>query len=118
MPAPLVEQFRAAAEELAAVLRRTSDPAFEASALDPGLVGRLQAVLAGVARAVAVASPRERNDACAHPAHAEYLRRLAQLQAALPAWQSRLVGYRAQLERKSERVHAARHWAEAYNRTR
>ena len=118
MPRALIDRIRAAGEELAGALRQSSDPAFDARALDPALVGRLQAAVATVECATANASSEERDEVRAHPAYAEYRELLAQLHAALSTWQSRLLTYRAQLDRKSERVSAARHWAEAYNRTR
>jgi hypothetical protein len=118
MPAALFDRIRAASEELAGALRQTSDPAFEARALDPALVGRLQAAVATVEYATKKASAEERDEVRAHPAYAEYRELLAQLHAALSTWQARLFTYRAQLDRKSERVSAASHWAEAYNRTR
>ncbi len=88
------------------------------TALDPALVARLQAAVAAVDRATTAASAEDRAETRAHPAYAEYKDRLAQLHAALSLWQTRLLTVRAQLDRKSQRVTAARHWAEAYNRTR
>jgi 7-keto-8-aminopelargonate synthetase-like enzyme len=118
MPAPLLDRMCAANETLAAALRRASDPAFVTTALDPALVARLGAAVAAVDCATAEASAEERAETRAHPAYAEYKDRLAQLHAALSLWQARLLAHRAQLDRKAQRVTAARHWAEAYNRTR
>jgi hypothetical protein len=118
MPRTLIEQFREAGEELAAALNRAKDPAFETGALDPALVARLQVAVAAVERATAEASTEERAEAQSHPACAKYKDRLTELHAALVTWRTRLLAYRAQLDRKNQRVAAARHWAEAYNRTR
>lgn len=118
MPASLVEQFRVATEDLAAALNRANDPAFDTGVIDPALIARLRYAVAAVERATAEASPEERAEAQSHPAFAEYKDRLTQLYAALSVWQTRLLAHRAQLDRKSGRVTAARHWAEAYNRTR
>lgn len=114
----LVEQFQKAGQELAAAMTRVHDPALQESAPDPALIARLQAAVAAVERATAEASPEERAAAESHPACAEYKDQLKQLYAALSVWQTRLLTYRSQLDRKTERVTAARHWAEAYDRTR
>lgn len=118
MPAALLERIRAASETVAGALRQANDPAFVATRLDPPLVASLQAAIAAVDRAIAEASAEEAAELRAHPSYAEYKDRLTHLHSVLFLWQSRLLAHRARLDRKSERVTAARHWAEAYNRTR
>lgn len=118
MPAVLLDRIHAASETLAGALRQANDPAFVTTRLDPPLVASLQAAVAAVSLATTEASTEELAAIRAHPAYAEYLDRLAQLHAALVLWETRLLAHRAQLDRKSERVTTARHWAEAYNRTR
>jgi hypothetical protein len=118
MPAALLDRIRAASETLAGALRQANDPAFVATRLHPPLIAGLQAAVTAVDRAIAEASAKEAAEVRAHPAYAEYKNHLAHLHAALFLWQTRLLAHRAQLDRKSERVTAARHWAEAYNRTR
>ena len=118
MPAPLLERIRAASRELEIALDQAKDPAFDARRLDLLLVQRLQAAVTGVERASAEASAQELVEVRADPSYRAYREQLARLQAVLDAWHGVLSSYRAELEWKSGRVHAALRWAEAYNRTR
>ncbi|MDE3137265.1 MAG: hypothetical protein KGL59_11870 [Acidobacteriota bacterium] len=117
MAGRLLEQIGRASETITGALREANEPAFLTTTLDPDLVKRLQAAVTAVDRALAEASAEERSEACLHPAYAEYKDRLVQLHNALSLWQNRLLARRAELDKKTERVSAARRWAEAYNST-
>lgn len=118
MPAALLDCVRAASCQLEIVLSQADDPGFDVHAIDLDLVHRLRACLSEVARASAEASAEERERARADADYRDYLERLARLGAVVEAWHGRLLAHRARLDRDGERLHAARCWAEAYNRTR
>jgi hypothetical protein len=118
MDGGLLDRIRVASETIASALRQVDGPAFATTTPDPAVVDRLQVAVGSVDRAMAEASDKERAGVRVHPAYVEYKDRLGQLRDALSLWQNHLLAHRAELDRKAERVSAAHHWAEAYNRTR
>lgn len=109
---------RAARKELAAAFDLTNDPAFDPRTIQPTFVQQLQDVVNDVGRALGELSPEERKQAQSDPDYRAYLEDLARLRVLLNAWQSRLLSHRDELDRNSQRISAARQWADAFNRTR